>query len=179
MASQNKGHISQLLLPIDGAEWLSPGHFILSRSAVVKFRVRSVNKGRCLLLPLSLTSARGPPSWALILPPSWGEESQGKEDVPLLYRTCSGYSEFRTPCPNGHKVCVGLFPTFVPKGKIMLSMCTLRSPGNSQGTAVCMACAWSLDMQAGCPQAFGPVCGKETGVGRERGWTAGQVFLHL
>lgn len=34
-------------------------------------------------------------------------------------------------------------------------------------------------MQAGCPQAFGPVCGKETGVERERGWTVGQFSLCL
>lgn len=96
MASQNKGHISQLPWPIDEAEWLGSGDFILSRSAMVKFKVRSLERVKCHSLPFPLASLfnpskRVPPSLGTDAPPPVKRLCPSRACT-LLWRTHSGYS---------------------------------------------------------------------------------------
>lgn len=115
LPSLNKGHISQLPLPINEAWVTKFWSFTFSQSAMVKVRVRSLKAGRCHLLPLyPLVSLLGSGKRAPILGPHRLKNYSMKGLCSfrahiLSYTHVLGIQNLRTPCPNVHKTCTGLF----------------------------------------------------------------------
>lgn len=161
----------------------------MSISAIVKFRVRSLKRGKShlLCLPLSITIK----SWQEVpLPASWSTPPRGVRNFrvmgmrpsracTLLYRT---RSEPRNSLSTWPQSLHGSLPqVHHPKVGCVVCMHRLGGSRSSQRTVVCVVCRWGLVVQAGYPQmcVFGPVWGKEAGVGRERRWATGQFSLCL
>lgn len=186
MASQNRDHTSQFPLPIGEAEWLSSGHFTLSTRAMVKFRVRSLNGGKCHLLLLSLSIAiqpwqEGPcpGPWSTPLHGVRNYRQRGRahlEPEPFFTGHALGGQTSELPVQMATKPAQVSSPGSACKGGLCC-LCAHLGPLEQPGLLM-WVCGWDLDVQAGV-RSMCAGSGKEAGVGRGRRWAAGQFSPHL